>query len=114
MLLFHLFDSIALTQVDDARAVFALPRTVNQQKVYPGIKDLPPHIRMNFRNGFIRSVIHGVFNSGAPWANPDLQTLQLSYDRIYPAYPARLQPNDAVSHPVRRRTHPVWYGHLIL
>ena len=69
--------------------------------MYPGIKDLPAHIREGFRNTYIRLVIRDVFNSEEPWINPDLPTLQRTYDATYPAYPARLQPNDAVFHPVR-------------
>lgn len=80
--------------------MFSLPRIVGRQKLYPGIKDLPQHIRMDFRNTFIRLVIRGIFNSEEPWVNPELSTLQSMYSSIYPAYPARLQLNDAVFHPV--------------
>ena len=86
--------------MEDSRPVYKLPEYVDRQKVYPGIKDLPSHIRLNFRNGFIRYVIRNIFNSEQPWANPDLSTLQRTYDQVYPAYPARLQHNDAVFHPV--------------
>lgn len=88
-------------QVEDRRPVFLLPRIMgNRQKVYPGIKDLPPHIRASFRNTFIRVIIRDIFNSEQPWANPNLMSLQLAYNRIYSAYPARLRCNDAVVHPV--------------
>ena len=89
------------TQVEDTCPVYSLPRIVNRQRVYPGIKDLPPHICMNFRNTFIRLIIRDVFDSEQPWVNPDLSMIQLAYDKIYPAYPARLRSNDAIFHPVR-------------
>ena len=92
-------------QTEDTLAVYPLPKIVNQQKVYPGIKDLPSHIRTNFRNLFIRPVIQDIFNSEQPWVNPDLSALQLAYDNAYPAYPARLQWSDAVVHPVRSCSH---------
>ena len=89
-------------QVDDGRQSFMLTKVVNRHRVFPGIKDLPHHIRADFRNAFIRPVMQSVFNSSEPWVNPDLSTLQNIYDSIYPVYPARLQPNDAVFHPVRQ------------
>ena len=95
--LFFLTDYV--TQVEETR-VFPLPKVVNRQRIYPGIKDLPQHIRMDFRNIFIRLAIRDVFNSKEPWINPDLHRLQRLYDGIYPEYPARLQSNDAVFHPV--------------
>ena len=102
-LIFYLvFSSIptATIQVDDPRSVYKLPEVIDGQKVYPGIKDLPTHIRANFRNEFIHYVIRDVFNSEHPWVNPDLQALQHAYDQVYLAYPARIRHNDAVSHPV--------------
>ena len=78
--------------------MYLLPRIVNRQKVFPGIKDLPPHIRTDFRNKFIRPLIRDVFNFEQPWANPKLLALRLAYDKIYLAYPARLRCNDAVFH----------------
>lgn len=89
------------TQAEDIRPVYPLPRIVNRQRVYPGIKDLPPHIRTDFRNMFIRPIIRNIFNSEKPWANPDLSMLQLAYDKTYPTYPAHLRSNDAIFHPVR-------------
>jgi len=90
------------TQVGDDLAVFLLPRHDSQrQKIYPGIKDLPPHIRIGFCNNFIRVAIRNVFNSEEPWVNPDLASLQLLYDRVYEAYPARLRCGDAIVHPVQ-------------
>jgi hypothetical protein len=73
------------------------PRLSTAKRVYPGIKDLPPHVRTNFRNRFIRYVIRDIFNSEQPWANPDLPTIQHAYDQVYPAYPALIRHNDAVS-----------------
>jgi hypothetical protein len=96
-------DLVALTQIEDTLPVYMLPRFVNRQKVYPGIKDLPTRIHTNFRNTFIRLIIRDVFTSTQPWVNPDLSMLQLAYDKIYPAYPAHLQSNDAVFHPVSHR-----------
>jgi hypothetical protein len=69
-------------------------------RVYPGIKDLPAHIRQNFRNEFIRFVIKQVANSQSPWINPDLRSLQSTYELIYPTFPACLRHSDAVYHPV--------------
>ena len=92
--------------MEDTRPVFLLPKVgANRQKVYPGVKDLPDHIRIGFRNTFIRVVIRDVFNSETPWTNPDLETVQLAYNKIFPAYPARLRCNDAVHHPVGPRFH---------
>jgi len=91
-------------QMEDTRPVYPLPRITIvgtiRQKVYPGIKELPEHIRTNFRNTFIRVVIRNVFSSNQPWSNPDLQMLQLAYDKVFPSYPARLRCNDAIFHPV--------------
>lgn len=101
--------------MEDHRPVYLLPKiNAKRQKVYPGIKDLPPHIRMNFRNTFIRIIIRNVFNSEQPWVNPNLESLQLAYDKVYPAYPARLRCNDAVFHPVGSRSHGMWRDYLIL
>ena len=80
--------------------MFALPRTIKGVKVYPGIKDLPAHIYHGFRNEFIRFVMKRVANSTSPWVNPDVEALQSMYQVVYPTFPARLQPNDAVTHPV--------------
>jgi len=91
----------ANTQAEDGLAIYLLPRFNGQrQKIYPGVKDLPPHIRTNFRNIFIRVIMRSVFNSEEPWVNPSLASLQLLYDKVYEAYPARLRCNDAVVHPV--------------
>ena len=79
---------------------FTLPRIVNGSKVFPGIKDLPAHIRQNFRNEFIRFVIKQVANSQSPWVNPDVNALQAMYQLVYPVFPARLRHSDAVYHPV--------------
>ena len=68
--------------------------------MYPGIKDLPAHIRQNFRGEFIRFVIKQVANSQSPWVNPDIRSLQPIYELIYPTFPARLRHSDAVYHPV--------------
>ena len=87
-------------QTEEYCPVYKLPVVVDRQKIYPGIKDLPSHIRVNFRNGFIRHVIRDVFNSEQPWANPDLSALQQAHNCTYSAYPAQLQHNDAICHPV--------------
>ena len=79
---------------------FILPRITKGVKVYPGIKDLPVHIRQNFRNEFIRFVVKQVANSEAPWINPDVLTLQNVYQLVYPTFPAQLRHGDAVYHPV--------------
>ena len=71
-------------------------------KVYPGIRDLPAHIRQNFRNEFIRFVIKQVGNSQSPWVNPDVDSLQVMYQIVYPIFPGRIQHSDAVHHPVSR------------
>ena len=84
----------------DSRAVYPLPKFVKRQKVFPGIKDLPPHIRTDFHNRFIRVVIRDIFNSKQPWSNPDVPTLQRMYDKVFPVYTARLRANDTVCHPV--------------
>ena len=91
-------------QVDDTRPVFLLPTVVGRQRIYRGVKDLPPHIRSDFRNAYMRLVIREVFNSNEPWLNPDLPMLQRIYDSVYPAYPARIRPSDAVFHPVNSNT----------
>ncbi|KAF9791047.1 hypothetical protein BJ322DRAFT_1104702 [Thelephora terrestris] len=90
---------LTIMAMEDPRPVYLLPRFINRQKTYPGIKDLPSHIRMDFRNRFIRVIIRDIFNSERPWTNPDLETLQRVYDKVYPAYVARLRTNDAVFHP---------------
>ena len=79
---------------------FTLPRIVNGLKVFPGIKDLPAHIRQNFRNEFIRFVIKQVANSQSPWINPDVNALQAMYQLVYPVFPTQLRHSDAVYHPV--------------
>jgi len=87
--------------MEDSRPVYKIPEIVKKQKVFPGIKDLPPHVRANFRNIFIRHVIRDIFDSERPWVNPDTPRLQLIYDKVYPTYPARLRHSDAIFHPVR-------------
>ena len=72
----------------------------NGSRVYPGIKDLPEHIRKTFRNDFIHFVIKQVANSESPWTNPDVPSLQATYQLIYPIFPARIQHGDAAHHPV--------------
>jgi hypothetical protein len=105
---FFLSLTALIVQVEDRRPVYLLPRlTSKRQKIYPGVKDLPPHIRAGFRNMFIRTIIRDVFNSEQPWINPDLVSLQLAYDGIYPTYPARLRCNDAVFHPVNSHSHDI-------
>jgi len=69
---------------------FTIPRNVDGVKVLPGIKDLPDHIRPNFRNEFIRSVVKQVANSQSPWTNPDVNALQAIYQTVYPIFPARI------------------------
>ena len=73
---------------------------VNGSRVYPGIKDLPAHIRQNFRKEFIRFVIKQVANSKSPWSNLDVDSMQLAYNIVYPTFPARIRNSDAVFHPV--------------
>ena len=73
---------------------------VRGSKVYPGVKDLPIHLRQNFRNEFIRFIIREVTNSQLPWTNPDVASLQSAFQVIYPLFPARLRHSDAVCHPV--------------
>ena len=79
---------------------FTLARIVKGSKIFPGIKDLPAHIRQNFRNEFIRFVIKQVANSKLPWINPDVESLQATYQVVYPVFPARIRHSDAVYHPV--------------
>ena len=79
---------------------FTLPKVENGSRNYPGVKDLPLHIRPNFRNEFIRFVIKHVANSKLPWMNPDLDSLQAMYNIVYPEFPARIRHSDAVYHPV--------------
>jgi hypothetical protein len=64
------------------------------------VKDLPPHIRENFRDRFIRFVIRDVAKSTSPWVNPDTHSLQPMYQIVYPMFPAQLRHNDAVHNPV--------------
>ena len=92
----------AIIQFDEASQIptFTLPRIIKGAKVYPGIKDLPAHIRQNFRNEFIRFIIKQVASSQSPWVNPDVKSLQSMYELIYPTFPARLRHSDAVYHPV--------------
>lgn len=80
--------------------MFALPRSIKGVKVYPGLKDLPAHLRQNFRNEFIRYVIKCVANLQSPWANPSIESIQVSYQLVYPLFPAQVRNNDAVHHPV--------------
>jgi hypothetical protein len=87
-----------------------MPKKIKGQKVYPGVKDLPQHIRVDFRNMFICLVIWDVINSEGPWLNPDLPLLQHTYNKVFPAYPARLQVGDAVSHPVSGSDHVTPFG----
>ena len=91
---------INLPSITQREETFILPRIVNGSKSYPGVKNLPLHLRPNFRNEFIRSVIKQVANSQSPWINPDVQSLQSMYELIYPAWPARIRHSDAVYHPV--------------
>lgn len=79
---------------------FTLIKIEKGVKVYPGIKDLPIHIRQNFRNEFIRFAIKQVANSKSPWVNPDVHSLQATYQLVYPIFPAQIRHNDAVFHPV--------------
>ena len=90
-----------IIQFDDAPLpTFTLPRIEKGTKVYPGIKDLPLHIRQNFRNEFIRFVIKQVANSQSPWVNLDVNSLQTMYQIVYPIFHARIRHSDAVYHPV--------------
>jgi hypothetical protein len=73
---------------------------VNGSRVYPGIKELPPNIRQNFRNDFIRFILKKVANSQSPWVNPDVSSLQEAYDIVFPTFPAQVRHSDAVFHPV--------------
>jgi hypothetical protein len=68
--------------------------------VYPGIKDLPAHIREHFRDEFIRFVVKQIANSKFPWTNPDVDSLQASFNIVYPTFPGRIRHSDAVHHPV--------------
>ena len=79
---------------------FTPPRIVKGARVYPGVKNLPAHIREHFRDRFIRFVIKQVANSKFPWANPDVESLQSTYQLVYPTFPGQLRPGDAVCHPV--------------
>ena len=79
---------------------FMLPKIVKGVKVYPGVKDLPTHLCLNFRKEFIRFVIKQVANSQAPWINPDVHSLQCMYQLVYPTFPAQLRHSDAAYHPV--------------
>jgi len=90
-----------VTQFEEAPlAVFAMPKTVKGVKLLPGVKDLPSHIRQNFRNEFIRFVMKQTANSRSPWTNPDVNALQAMYQIVYPIFPARIQHSDAVFNPV--------------
>lgn len=73
---------------------------MNGSRVYRGIKDLPPNIRQNFCNEFIRFILKQVANSKLPWANPDVSSLQEVYDVVFPTFPAHVRHSDAVYHPV--------------
>ena len=91
-----------ITQAEGvALPTYTAPGIVDGVKVYPGVKDLPAHLRQNFRNEFIRFVIKHVANSESPWANPDVNSLQSMYQVVYPMFPAQLSHCDAVCHPVR-------------
>ena len=80
---------------------FAILKAVpGQPKVSPGIRNLPAHIRPNFRNEFIRFVMKQTANSQSPWTNPDVDALQAMYQIVYPIFPARIRQNDAVFNPV--------------
>ena len=81
---------------------FTLPRIEKGVKVYPGINNLPLHIRQNFRNEFIRFVIKQVANSQSPWVNTDVNSLQTMYQIVDPIFPAWIRHSDAVYHPVGR------------
>ena len=80
--------------------MFTLVRIQKGVRVYPGIKDLPAHIRPNFRNEFIRYAIKQVANSEVPWTNPDVDSIQSMYQIVYPTFPAKIRHSDAVYHPV--------------
>lgn len=69
-------------------------------KIFPGVKDLPDHIRPNFRNDFIRLVFKQIAISQSPWTNPDVNALQAVYQIAYPIFPARIRHSDAVFNPV--------------
>ena len=80
--------------------MFLLPRIQRGVKVYPGLKDLPAHIRPGFRNEFIRYVMKQVAKLETPWTNPDVDSIQKMYDTVYPTFPARIRHSDAIYHPV--------------
>ena len=78
--------------------MFTLVRIQKGVRVYPGIKDLPAHIRPNFRNKFIRYAIKQVANSEVPWTNPDVDSIQSMYQIVYRTFPAKIRHSDAVYH----------------
>lgn len=96
---------IPLSFEDTPLTTFTLPRMERGTKVYPGIRDLPTHIRQNFRNEFIRFVIKQVAKSESPWVNPDVDFIQGAYRVVYPLFPARIRHSDAVYHPVSFSIH---------
>jgi len=65
-----------------------------------GIRDLPPAIRDDFRNDFIRRIMKLIFSSRTPWINPSIETLQQEFDAAFPTYHATLHHDDAVVVPV--------------
>jgi len=89
----------SLNSEENPLPTFTLPRSVKGTKVYPGIRDLPAHIRDRFRDEFIRFVMKQVANSKSPWTNPDVDSLQTAYNIVYPTFPARIRHSDAVYHP---------------
>ena len=67
----------------------------NRKKVFPGIKDLPEHIHINIRNEFIRYIFKQTATLELAWANPEVDSLQVMYDIVYPTFPARIRPASA-------------------
>jgi len=65
-----------------------------------GIQDLPPAIRDDFRNGFIRRIMKLIFSSNTPWVNPSVESLQQEFNAAFPMYHATLHLNDAAAIPV--------------
>ena len=61
-------NSLSAIQLEEISPVstFTLPKITKGGKVYPGIKDLPIHIRQNFHNEFICFVIKQVASSRSP------------------------------------------------
>ena len=80
-----------------------LPRAYKDeegQKQQPGLKDLPPWLRENFRNQYIRRIIKQVCLSEVPWTNPTLASLQREFSHAYPTKRVRLHSDDAAVVPV--------------